>query len=69
MLAELSTKNIFEVSNPETLDEHAQVSVRGGEIARNACREPELKTGKPIVSALNAKSGMAINKGKNKQLE
>jgi len=45
MLAELSTKNIFEVSNPETLDEHAQVAVRGGEIARNACRKPELKPG------------------------
>jgi prophage antirepressor-like protein len=68
MLAELSTKNISETSNPETFDEHAQVAVQGGEIARNARRELELKTGKPAISPLNAKSGIAIGKGENKQL-
>jgi hypothetical protein len=63
MLAELSTKNISEVSNPETFDEHTQVAVQGGEIARNARQELELKTGKSAVSSLNAKSGMMIGKG------
>ena len=67
MLAELSTKNISEVSNPETFDEHAQVAVQGGEIARNARRELEIKTGKSAVSSLNATSGMAIGKGENEQ--
>jgi len=62
MLAELSTKNISESSNPETLDEHAQIAVQGGEIARNARQELELKTGKPIISSLNAKSGIMIEK-------
>ena len=66
MLAELSTKNISETSNPETFDEHAQIAVQGGEIARNARRELEQKTGKPAISPLNAKSGMAIRKGENK---
>jgi len=62
MLAELSTKNISEVSNPETFDEHAHVAVQGGEIARNARQELELKTGKPAISPLNAKSGITIGK-------
>ena len=68
MLAELSTKNISEASNPETFGEHAQIAVKGGEIARNARRELELKTGKSAISPLNAKSGIAIGKGDNKQL-
>jgi len=62
MLAELSTKNISEASSPETFNQHAQVAVQGGEIARNARQELEMKTGKAAVSALNAKSGMTIEK-------
>jgi hypothetical protein len=62
MLAELSTKNISEASNPDNFNQHAHVAVQGGEIARNARQELELKTGKPAVSALNAKSGMTIDK-------
>ena len=69
MLAELSTKNISESSNPETFDEHAQVAVQGGEIARNARQELELKTGKPAVSPLNTKTGMVIGKNENNQPE
>ena len=65
MLAELSTKNISEVSNPETFNEHAQVAVRGGEIARNARQELELKTGKSTISPLNAKSGKMLGKGES----
>lgn len=68
MLAELSTKNISEASNPETFDEHAQVAVQGGEIDRKARKELELKTGKSAVSSLNAKSKTAIEKGNNKEL-
>ena len=64
MLAELSTKNISESSDPKTMREHARVAVQGGEVARNARRELERKTGKPAISPLNAKSGMMIGKGK-----
>jgi hypothetical protein len=64
MLAELSSKQISETQNPETLDahEHAQVAQQGDEIAHNARRELELKTGKPAISPLNAKSGIMIGK-------
>jgi hypothetical protein len=58
MLAELSTKQISETSNPETLDEHAQIAKQGGEIARNARMELEAKTGQKVVSPLNAKKGI-----------
>ena len=67
MLAELSTKQISEAVNPETLDEHAQIAKQGGEIARNARLELEAKTGQKVVSPLNAKKG--ILKSKNKEIE
>jgi len=68
MLAELSTKNISEVSNPENLDEHTRIAVQGGEIARNARQELELKTGKAAISSLNAKSGTNPERDKNSAL-
>ena len=69
MLAELSTKQISETSNPETFADSAKAAVQGGEIARNARRELELKTGKSAVSSLNAKSGVMIEKGDIKEIE
>ena len=68
MLAELSTKQISETTNPETFIEHAQTAVKGGEIASNARRELELKTGKSAISSLNAKSGLMIGKTENIKL-
>jgi len=69
MLAELSTKQISESINPETFDEHAHTAVQGGEIARNARRELELKTRKSAISPLNAKSGIMIGKEIKKKLK
>ena len=54
MLAELSTKEISESQNPESFGDHMDVARQGGEIARNARMELEAKTGKPVVSPLNA---------------
>ncbi|MDR1981239.1 MAG: Bro-N domain-containing protein [Tannerellaceae bacterium] len=68
MLAELSTKNISETSNPETFDEHAKIAVQGGEIAKNARLELESKTGKSVVSPLNAKTGILPPKKDNTEL-
>jgi len=67
MLAELSTKQISETGNPETFIEHTQTAIQGGEIARNARRELELKTGKPAISPLNAKSRIMIGKINDKK--
>ena len=61
MLAELSTKDISEARNPETFGEHAEVARQGGEVARNARAELEAKTGKPVVTSLNAKDVLQID--------
>lgn len=61
MLAELSTKDISESRNPETFGEHAEVARQGGEIARNARAELEAKTGRPVVTSMNAKTALQLN--------
>ncbi len=56
MLAELSTKGISEATDPQTMTQHADVAKQGGEVARNARKELEAKTGKKVVTSLNASS-------------
>ena len=60
MLAELSTKEISETTNPETLPEHEDVAKRGGNIAKEARIKLEAETGKKVVSPLNAKNILSI---------
>ena len=60
MLAELSTKDISESQNPESFAEHADIARQGGEIARNARMELEAKTGKAVVTSLNAKDVLQL---------
>lgn len=62
MLAELSTKEISENRNPETFGEHVEIAHQGGGIARNARLELEEKTGKSVISPLNAKAGLLLNR-------
>ena len=61
MLAELSTKQISEAFEPDAFNEHIDVAKQGGEVARNARLELEAKTGKKVVSPLNAKTGLRLN--------
>lgn len=65
MLAELSTKEISEVTAPESFDEHAEVARQGATVARNARLELEEKTGQPVVTPLNAKSILSLKEDKN----
>ena len=58
MLAELSTKQISETSNPETMEENIKVAHQGGNVARVAREELEAKTGKKVVTAQNAKNAL-----------
>ena len=55
MLAELSTKEISESTQPKTFSDHKNVARRGGNIAREARLRLEEETGKPVISPLNAK--------------
>ena len=58
MLAELSTKEISESKNPQNFNDHIQNAVDGATIAKNARTELEAKTGKSVVTPLNAKDGI-----------
>ena len=67
MLAELSTKEISESSNPATFTEHKDVAQRGGNIAREARIRLEAETGKPVISPLNAKDYLQIENQQDNQ--
>ena len=60
MLAELSTKEISESSNPENFSDHIQNAVDGATIAKNARIELEQKTGKSVITPLNARDGIGL---------
>lgn len=60
MLAELSTKEISESNDPETFSNHMDIAQQGGEVARNARLELEAKTGRNVISSLNAKDGITL---------
>lgn len=55
MLAELSTKEISEVTNPQTMPEHKSVAKRGGGVAKEARVKLEAETGIKVVTSENAK--------------
>lgn len=62
MLAEASTKDISQAVNPDTFEESKKVAKQGGNVAKVAMKELEAKTGKKVVSSLNAKSLLEANK-------
>lgn len=55
MLAEASTKDISAATNPKDFEESKIVAKQGGNVANVARMELEAKTGKKVVSELNAK--------------
>lgn len=58
MLAEASTKDISTATNPETFEDNKKVAEQGGNVAKVAMKELESKTGKKVVTALNAKDSL-----------
>ncbi|WP_396172329.1 Bro-N domain-containing protein [Flavobacterium sp.] len=62
MLSEASTKDISKAVNPETFEENKEVAKQGGNVANVARKELEAKTGKKVVTNLNAKSLASQNK-------
>lgn len=55
MLAEASTKDISQAVNPKSFDESQKVAQQGGNVAKVALQELEARTGKKVVTGLNAK--------------
>jgi len=56
MLAEATTTEISKEKQPETVTQNREIARQGGKIAGNTRKEIEAKTGKKVVSPLNAKS-------------
>lgn len=66
MLAEASTKDISVVVNPKDFEESKTVAKQGGHVAKVARKELEARTGKKVVTALNAKSALQLQNKKKK---
>ncbi len=65
MLAEASTKDISQAVKPKSFDDSKRVAKQGGNVAKVARLELEAKTGKKVVTGLNAKK-LQLNEGKKK---
>ncbi len=66
MLAEASTKDISQAVNPKSFDDSKRVAKQGGNVAKVARLELEAKTGKKVVTSLNAKTALQLNEGQSK---
>lgn len=64
MLAEASTKDISQATDPKTIEDSKKVAKQGGNVAKVALKELESKTGKKVVSSLNAKNVLGIDESK-----
>lgn len=55
MLAEASTKDISQAVDPNSFEENIKVANQGGNVAKVARKELESRTGKKVVTSMNAK--------------
>ncbi len=67
MLAEASTKDISVAVNPKDFEASKKVAKQGGNVANVARKELEARTGKKVVTSLNAKSVLKLKEGKKKK--
>lgn len=54
MLAEATTATLVQTHQPQGLEQNKQTARQGGEVAGNARRDIEQKTGKPVITQQNA---------------
>jgi len=69
MLAEATTKEISGERKPKTFIENKIIANQGGTIAGNARKEIEEKSGKKVISSLNAKALEITEKKETKNLD
>jgi hypothetical protein len=67
MLAEASTKDISAATNPKNFEAGKKVAKQGGNVAKVARKELEARTGKKVVTSLNAKSALQLKESKQKK--
>ena len=69
MLAEVAATDISIERQPSGYDESAEIATEGAQAAKVARKQIEKSTSKPVVSSLNAKSGILIGKRKNVRIK
>lgn len=62
MLAEASTRDISAAVNPKSYEDNKRVASQGGNVAKVALKELEAKTGKKVVTAINAQKLLSQSK-------
>lgn len=67
MLAEASTKDISQATNPKDFEESKIVARQGENVAKVALKELESKTGEKVVSPLNAKKVLGLKNAKKNE--
>ena len=67
MLAEASTTEISKQKKPRTIAQNRKVAAEGGSVAASARKTLEARTGKRVVSRLNAKVLKSLPKKKNEE--
>lgn len=65
MLAEASTKDISQATDPGSFNESKEVARQGGHVAKVARLELEARTGKGVVTSANAKKTLQAGKAKS----
>ena len=69
MLAEASTKDISQATNPKDFEQSKKVGKQGGNVAKVALKELESRTGKKVVSQQNAKTVLGIEQSNQEKEE
>lgn len=71
MLAEVTTKNLSQVRQPETFDESKEIAQAGGKTAGRARKDIEKQLGQSVISPLNAqdKPALVVSKDETELLQ
>lgn len=66
MLAEAATTDLSKEKDPKEFQEHANIAHQGGKVAQVAREQLESQLGHSVVSPLNAKTTLGLNKENKK---
>ena len=66
MLAEAATTDLSKEKDPKEFQEHANIAHQGGKVAQVAREQLESQLGQSVVSPLNAKTTLGLNKENKK---
>lgn len=69
MLAEATTSEISKEKQPSTFEESKIIAKQGGQVAGIARKEIEVRTGKDVITSLNAKDVLRLQRGEDEPTE